>query len=121
MNDSDRLDLIRKLDNFECDSIYERTDILDQLIWENYNCNHEYGVRKDTKKSECLCLDCGDAISEFGYQKLYNVNSKGDLRTIRRMYLELLQSMNSHDCIVEMQKEYGLKLRRTISYVTIKH
>lgn len=120
MNERDRVKLIKKLDNFNCDSIYERTELLDQLIWENYNCKHEYGIRRDAKKSECLCLDCGEAISEFSYQKLYNIDSKSHLSNVRNRYLELLQVMNSQDSVSELSKEQGLTLRRTINYVTIK-
>ncbi len=124
MYEKDRLRLIDKLNSADVEpKSDESVSMLNEIIYTDYICEHEYGVRRvnpNNKKAECLCLDCGDAVSEFGYQKLYNSDNKTSLRNIRREYLKLLQEMSSHDCVQELCKESGLKLRRVISHVTIK-
>lgn len=85
----------------------------DELIYTDYYCEHDYGVR-NIDGIRCVCLDCGDAVSEYNYGKLYEVKPEADLRNIRRKYLKFLQKRSSEGAIDKLSEETGMTLRREI-------
>ena len=114
MNSFDRFDLLEKVQR--TGNLDKDLFSLDSAIYSNLNCKHEFGIRNSRKKN-CLCLDCGEPYGEECYKKIYSVPSKQELLEVRRRYLELLFDMNSKSCIDTLETERGLKLvRENIRY-----
>ena len=44
---------------------------LDLLIFTEYYCNHEYGIKSGMNYR---CLDCGDSLSEMFYENIYETD-----------------------------------------------
>ena len=117
MKEEIRRDLVKKLKNFKLDCWVDDVEMMLQLVFNDHtsDCTHEYALRSinpKTGKLECMCLDCGQTISQQNCQKVFDIGKKYYyyMDSIRLRYFELLYSYNSEYAITNLSEECGIEL-----------
>ena len=91
------------------DNPKDKVGILDTIINEKYNCNHEYGLYNPNDSfmgKECSCLDCGEYFNSNEIKLIFD--TKYNMSKIRKEYLELIQQMSVCDSFSTLVKRYNL-------------
>ncbi len=86
-------------------------DLMKELLYFDYECEHEYGIRTIdpvTYESKCICLDCGRHIDDSMFEKIFDLDNKYYLTDVRKRYLSLLQDNSSLESISILMSEFEL-------------